>query len=145
MTNTPDALAQMIGAAQDAPAYFNKDSKIGDSITGIIRNVSVRQTRDFKTNKPESWEDGSPKQQIVVVLDSTDDKGEVTAHSVYVKWWGQRRKAFATAVVNGGSEAPEIGALLTVAFSGVEKATQKGMDDEKLFEYVYDAPEHNNE
>lgn len=136
----PNALAQMIGEAQDAPAFFSKESKIGDSIEGIISNISIRQTRDFKSKKPESWDDGSPKQQIVVIIDTTNSKGEIVSNSVYVKWWGPNRKAFASAVVEGGGVAPVNGGKLKVTFAEEIPSEEKGMDPQKIFTYEYTAP-----
>lgn len=138
-----NAIAQLIAEAQDAPAFFTKDSKIGDSISGTISAISLRQTRDFRTNKPEAWEDGSPKQQLVIVVDSTElesDKGDDGKRSLYVKWWGVQRKAFAKAITADGAEQPVIGGELTATFVGEEPSKEKGFDPTKLYEYSYVEP-----
>lgn len=136
----PNALAQMIGEAQDAPAFFSKESKLGDFIEGIITNISIRQARDFKSKKPETWDDGSPKQQIVIIIDSTNGKGELVSNSVYIKWWGPNRKSFASAVVEGGGVAPVDGGKLKVTFKEEIPSEEKGMDPQKIFSYEYTAP-----
>ena len=78
-----ESIAQLISEAQDATAFFTKESKVGDTITGTITAVSLRQVRDYITNKPNYWEDNTPQQQIVIVVDSDelatgdDDGGQV--------------------------------------------------------------------
>jgi len=139
--NMDNSLASMIEEAQGAPSFFGKDSKKGDSITGRIISWSIRQTRDFRTNKPETWEDGSPKQQVVIIVQSEklavgDDDGK---RSLYVKWWGKMRKDFAAAVTMGGYGDIAKDGVLTMAYSGDQPASEvvKGFDAEKYFSFVY--------
>jgi hypothetical protein len=131
----------MMAEAQDAPAFFSKTSNPGDTLTGVISSVSVRQTRHYKTNKPETWDDNSPKQQIVVIVDSTDRKtGETESKSIYVKWWGDNRKKFAAAIAAGGGAEPAIGGTFTVKYEGEGEQPDKDMDPPKIYEYAYTAP-----
>lgn len=142
MSNANDALAQMIAEAQDAPAFFTKDSQVGASVSGTITNISIRQVRDFKTRKPLQWDDGSPQQQLVVIADRTDSAtGEQTAFSLYVKWWGNRRKEFAKAILDAGVDVPEVGGTITATYTGDSDAPRDpGMDAEKLYSYSYVPP-----
>lgn len=139
--------SDLIAEASDAPAYFDADSAIGDTITGRITAISLRQTRDFKTKKPETWEDGAPREQFILVLNSDLHQHETDdgKRSVYVKWWGKWRKSFAKAFLDAaalhGSEAePEIGGTLTVTYVGEGEAPSAGMSPAKLFEYSYTPP-----
>ena len=53
-----------------------KPDTIGETLGGTIVAVEVRQMNDFTTGKPEFWDDGKPKNQLVVTVktgDKTDD------------------------------------------------------------------------
>lgn len=140
------SIAQMIAEAQDAPAFFGKESKIGDAVTMVIENISIRQTRDFRTKKPETWEDGSPKEQFVIIgksdtlAKSKDDDG---LRSVYIKWWGKMRKDFAKVIIESGYSEPAEGGTLTMRYSGEqpEAEVEKGFDAEKYYSFAYAGPE----
>ena len=64
----------------------------GTRVTGIIENVTANQVRDFQTKQPAFWNDGSPRLQVLVTIDTgiidpnvEDDDGRRT---VYIKGWG---------------------------------------------------------
>lgn len=135
-------IAALIAAAQSAPAFFDKNSKIGDRFYGPIVSVDLRQTRDPKDNKPQTWEDGSPMQQLVIIVEDgsgeVDEKGETAMRTVYVKWWGEQRKAFAKAIFDAGAEEPLPGGVLSVEYVGDgPKPKNKALNATKLYEYVY--------
>ncbi len=137
-----ESIAQLISEAQDATAFFTKDSKVGDAITGTITAVSLRQVRDYITNKPNYWEDNTPQQQIVIVVDSDElATGEDDGlRAVYVKWWGVWRKAFAKAITASGATEPEIGGILTVTFESEVPNKDTKMDAMKVYSYAYTNP-----
>lgn len=125
----------LIASAQDAPAFFDKDSKKGAKIAGFIQAIELRQTRDIKTKRPEVWEDNSPKQQFVIVVAPTDG---TEARTIYVKWWGEQRKAFAGAILASGSDQPKVGGLLSVEYIGEgDQPTDKALSPTKLYKYAY--------
>lgn len=111
----------------------------GDSVTGTVQNVDVRQVRDFDTGKPTTWDDGRPQEQIVITLSTslrdpeiTDDDG---TRSVYVKGWGDQLRAFRAAVKAAGGK-PEPGDTFTATFTGFgEKGPRGGFPPKK---YVYE-------
>lgn len=137
------SLAEMIAEAQDAPAFFTKESKPKDQIIGFVESWSIRQTRDFRTKKPESWEDGSPKQQIVIIVKSDDlAKGDDDGmRSLYIKWWGKMRKDFAKAITDSGNSDLAKGGLLKMVYIADQPASEveKGFDPEKYFTFAYNA------
>jgi hypothetical protein len=138
--STTQQIANLLAEAQDAPAFFTKESKPGATITGEISAISLRQTRHYRTKKPEVWDDNSPKQHIVVIVDSTDRKTGVTeSHSIYIKWWGASRKAFALAVSDDGGEF-NVGGNLTVKYVGEGDQPDPDMDKPKIYEYAYSSP-----
>lgn len=130
-----------IAAAKSAPAFFSKNSKKDDRVDLRITSISMRQTRDEK-NKPESWEDGTPKRQVVVTGDNLNagvegTKGhEQPAFTVYIKWWGAQRKNFAAACETAEMDEPLVGDILSVTYLGEgEKPANKMLSAEKLYQY----------
>lgn len=139
MTNVLPSLADLVavsGAA--APSYFNKDSKVGDSITGFVTDVQTRQARDPQTNKVRFWENGDPVIQVIVSLqtDAKTDENDDGVRSVFIKFWGVQRKALLEALKAAGQSDIIAGQKFTATFVGTEKATSKAMSDTKIFEYV---------
>lgn len=136
-------LSQMIASAQSAPAFFDKDSKKGSSIMGRIVSIEARQSIDPVTRKPETWDNsGDAKKQIVIILDSTnipnaesDDK-----RTVYVKWSGENRKAFAAACDDAKVAEPKVGDYFTASYEGEgAQPANKMMSPTKLFSYVIES------
>lgn len=135
--------AELIAEASDAPAFFDKDSAIGESVSGTITALSLRQTRDFKTKEPETWKDGTPRQQFVAVLQTTLNQfeGDDGKRSIYIKWWGSWRKAFAKSILTVNAEEPELGGSLRATFVGLDvEGAKDDMSPAKIFEYTYAAP-----
>lgn len=78
---------------------------IGETITGTIRNIATKQVTSFGSGQPEFWDDGNPKMQIVITIDSPDlPEGE---GSFYAKAWGADKQALAAAVAQTGLTADE--------------------------------------
>lgn len=84
-----------------------KPETVGETLGGIITNVDVRQMNDFTTSKPEFWDDGKPKNQIVVTVKTgvVDEDGQPEQGSVYIKTWGLQKQALMTAVKATGLDA----------------------------------------
>ena len=93
-------------------AKGHKFEQVGDSITGLITDITVRQATEFGTGAPQHFDNGDPKEQIVVTLKAEwigrgvngqvstgaefvptdeDDDGH---RAVYIKGWGPQRRAF---------------------------------------------------
>jgi len=134
-------LQEMFASAIDAPAFFSKTSIVNDSITGIIRAVSKRQTRNPKDNSLQYWEDGSPMEQVVVIVESAElaKSGDDGARTIYIKWWGDSRKGIATAVQEAGAVVPTRGDRLTVTYTGEgEQPKNPVLSKPKLYTYKYE-------
>lgn len=135
------SFGELFAEASDAPAYFDKDTTIGEVLEGEITALSLRQTRDHKTKKPEFWDDGTPRQQFVLVVNTgmIQFDGDDGKRSVYIKWWGAWRKAFAKAVLATAAE-PEIGGMLRAVYVGLGEPSAAGMSPAKLYDYEYQPP-----
>ena len=132
--NPLDALTTTSGKA-----FFNKDSIIGESVTGVIAEATVRQVNDFTTGKPKFWDDGNPVNQVVVSIDTDlrDDADDTGERTLYIKTWGSQWKALKEAVrVLGAhqlSDALKPGNVITQSFTGLGK-TGNGFD-EKIYTF----------
>jgi hypothetical protein len=113
---------------------------VGTSISGtIVRQPELRQQTDVTSGKPKFWDDGSPRQQVVVTLATNerdaalaDDDGE---RAVYVK--GNLTKAVREAVRQSGAKGLEVGGTLTVTYTGDGEASARGMNAPKLYSASY--------
>lgn len=129
------SISNMIASAVDAPAFFNKDSKVGATVTITVTATDVRQTRDPKDNSPQFWDDNTPMQQLVIIGNNAADGKPV---SIYIKWWGEQRKRFAKAIQDAGVAEPEAGDTLKVTYVGEgEQPKNKALSKPKLYDYVY--------
>jgi hypothetical protein len=127
-----------------------KFDQIGDTVTGVIISTDVQQQTDITTGAPLTWDNGDPRQQLVVRLqtsqrdpDNPDDDG---IRVVYVK--GSKKAgtcsmhdAVATAVRAAGGKGLEEGGTLTVTFVGEEPPSQRGLSPRKLWGAVYVQPD----
>lgn len=124
--NPPSAGDFLLGSG--AKGKSAKFPSIGSSITGTItRAPEVKQQVDPDTNKLDTWEDGSPKWQIVVTLQTDQRSPEIENDDglrfLYVR--GSRKPeslslhaAVAGAVQAAGADGLEVGGVLTVTYTG---------------------------
>lgn len=137
------AVKDLLSESLSTRAFFNKDSEIGDTVSGTILDAEVRQSRDFDDNKLEFWNDGSPVLQLVVNIqtDLNDPEGEDGdddgVRSIYVKWWGASRKALLRAIKDAGADDLETGATFTASYVGDGEQPDKKKSKPKLYAYGY--------
>lgn len=126
----PATTEELFGqAGGGAPLYFNKHSQIGDSVEGTVVESAPTQARDFETNAPKFWDDGSPMMQLVVTLktslrDATveDDDGR---RRVFLRWWGTDRANVIDATQRAGDQYVRDGAWMRVTYTGLGEAKGK--------------------
>jgi len=117
----------------------------GDRYEGEILSKSVRQQTDFKTKKPLFWDDGRPREQMVVSiqtdLDEPDEDGgeDDGVRNLYIKY--KMKEAVAKAVREAGEKKLEIGGWLAVECVGTEKPKTRGAQGAKLYEAEYEPPD----
>lgn len=109
-------------AGNSAPAFFTKDSKQGDTVSGVVEKIEVTQMRDFQTQQPAYWNDGKPKEQIHIIIQTSlrdpavdDDDGR---RSLWVKGWGLQLKALREACRQAGVKSPRVGDTVAERFTG---------------------------
>ncbi|UOE45910.1 hypothetical protein [Agromyces larvae] len=109
----------------------------GDTITGVITEVTTRQKTEFGTGKPQFWDDGLPQQQIVVTIQTTlaEDEDDDGLRAIYIKGWGAQLKAFRAAVQAAGAK-PEKGDDFTATFTGYGPKAPTGGFPPKTYQYA---------
>lgn len=125
-------------AGNSAKAYFGANSQPGDTVTGVIEKIETTQVNDFQTKQPAFWNDGRPKEQIHVIIQTQlrdpsvdDDDGR---RSLWIKGWGIQLKAFRDACRQAGVKIPKPGDTITERFVGL---VQRGDAPQppKVFEF----------
>ncbi len=110
-------------SGNSAKAYFDANSQPGDTVTGVIEKIEITQVNDFQTKQPAFWNDGRPKEQIHVIIQTQlrdpsveDDDGR---RSLWVKGWGIQLKAFREACMQAGVKTPKPGDTITETYIGL--------------------------
>lgn len=126
--------------------------EIGDKITGTIVSVKRVQQTDFTTGTPLEWNDGSPRMQTVVELqtDETVNGDDDGIRSIWLKGGrnfeaaeGEGKSgevALAEAAKAAGASSIDEHAKLTMAMTGRSKPTTRGYQPAKLYTGKYTAP-----
>ena len=111
----------------------------GTTYTGIITDVQMRQSRKYESTDLDTWEDGTPKMQIVITLttdyrDQAQQDDDGTRMSSINLWSGQK-KALVTACKAAGVTEPGIGQRFTVTHvTGIGNAKSP-----RVYEYTLTA------
>jgi hypothetical protein len=127
-----DDLDRMLSGGAKGAKFENP----GDTVSGIVDDVMIRQATEFGTGKPLTFDNGDPREQIVVVLKVDnhipEDENDDGFRAVYIKGWGQQRRAFIQATRDGGK--PVQGSRFTASFVRLEPSKAGGFPA-KVFEY----------
>lgn len=117
-----------------------KFSDIGAMVKGsVVRSESSQQT-DFATGKPLTYDDGNPKMQVVITLQTDDRDPSVSddngLRKLYVRVGSQMHKALAAALRAANSKL-EIGGTLAVKYERDEPSQTKGFNPAKQYVAQY--------
>jgi hypothetical protein len=113
-----------------------KDFTVGDSYTGTISGLRTVQVRNYDDpTKLEFWDDGKPKLQIEVTLDTdykdaTDDE-DTGERRVFL--FGQKLTAAKEEMKRKGMAKLEIGSEFTITLTGTKPAKNPRYNDVKLY------------
>jgi hypothetical protein len=112
----------------------------GDTARGTIVSLDMQQQRDFNTGLPVSWDDGKPKMQLRIVLetelrDNDQDNGQ---RAIYVK--GQLQQAVRDAIKTAGAQKIEVGGTLAVRYDSDGEPPKKGLNAPKQYRAKYEPP-----
>ena len=112
----------------------------GTTYTGTITDVAMRQSRKYESTELDTWDDGTPKMQVVLTLATdyrdqalgADDDG---ARMISINLWSGQKKALVAACKQAGVSEPQIGQTFTATHvSGIGNAKAP-----RVFEYVLTA------
>lgn len=109
---------------------------IGTTVTGTILDVERKQATDPANNTPQTWDDGNPKMQGIITLQTTlrEDAEDDGRRTVYIKMWGLQKQALMAASQAAGG-GPAIGDTFTATFTGLGKKTNPAFNAPKIYEY----------
>lgn len=134
---TTDVDTFLMGGAGRS-AQFKKH---GDLVEGVIMHAEVRQQTSFDDGSLLYWDDGKPRNQLVVTLQTEDheDDDDDGIRKVYVK--GQMTKAVQKAVLESGQRGLGNGGKLTVQYVSDAESKKKGMPGAKQYVAMYEPPQ----
>jgi hypothetical protein len=114
---------------------------VGTTVAGRIRHAEVAQQRDFDTGRLLTWDDGSPRQQLVVDVATgdrdparPDDDG---VRRLYAK--SNMLDAIRRAIRASGAQL-ENGGTLSVTYTGDGEPARRGLAAPKLYDATYQPP-----
>jgi len=125
--------------------WGGKGCGVGDSVTGIVVSAGKEQQRDFDTSALLEWDNGEPRMESVVVLETDlrdsemdHDDGKRALHlrggnyEVAEGAGVSGEKALLEAIQRSGLRC-EAGVKLTAKITGMAKVTGRGRNPAKLW------------
>lgn len=112
----------------------------GTVVVGYITHSEVRQQTDLKSGAPLTWENGDPRMQLIITLEteSRDDDDDDGLRTLYVR--GQMQKAVSEAVRKSGERGITNGGKLGVKFVSTAAPKTKGFNGAKQYTAKYVPP-----
>ena len=111
----------------------------GTTYTGIITDVSMRQSRKYESTELDAWDDGTPKMQVVLTI-ATDYRDQAQqdddgTRMISINLWSGQKKALVAACKAAGVTEPQVGQRFTATHvSGIGNAKAP-----RVFEYTLTA------
>lgn len=127
---------------------------VGAACDGEITDLTVRQQTDMQTGEPVFWQDGKPKNALVITVqtDAQDDEADDGKRTVWIRGGNfvaetgngtSSLTALKDALRNAGASDVEVGGTIRVAYTGIGKAKNKGFNPPKLYTITYATPARN--
>lgn len=115
---------------------------IGDSWTGQVVRAAKVQSRDFETREAQTWDDGSPKYELQVDIQtdvrSPDIAGDDGIRRLYVR--SNMLQAIRSAL-RAKKARLEPGGYLTVTYVNDGQSSRRGLRPPKLYSADYEPGE----
>lgn len=111
----------------------------GTTYTGIITDVTMRQSRKYESTELDTWDDGTPKMQVVLTI-ATDYRDQAQqdddgTRMISINLWSGQKKALVAACKAAGVGEPQVGQRFTATHvSGIGNAKAP-----RVFEYTLTA------
>jgi hypothetical protein len=123
-----------------------KFPKIGTIIGGVVVSAEVVQSRD-EDGELEYWDDGKAKQKVRIIVqteldEGPDDQGREDdgKRAIYVKWWGEQRKALIEALTKADADDVEAGGKFFAKYAADGERVKKAWSPTKEMRYRYKPP-----
>lgn len=117
--------------------------ELGATISGTVVGKLTAQQTDMDTGKPLTYDDGHPRLQVIVTLQTSLNDGDIVdddgRRRLFVK--GDMTRAVRDAVKATGRRKLDLGGELSVTWADEGVAPRKGLNKPKLYEAKYLAPE----
>lgn len=133
-------------ASSGGGARGAKFPEVGNVVGGKVISAEVIASRN-EDNEPEYWDDGKPKQKIRIIVqtdldEGVDDQGREDdgKRAIYVKWWGEQRKAFIEALTKAEADDVLPGGIFHAKFQSQGERIKKAWSPTKEMRYRYKAP-----
>lgn len=112
----------------------------GITAKGPIISLDMQQQRDFNTGIGMTWDNGDPKMQLRIVLetDQRDNDQDNGHRAIYVK--GQMQQAIRDAIKTAGAQKIEVGGILAVRYDSDGEPPKKGLNAPKQYRAKYEPP-----
>jgi len=114
---------------------------IGATVRGTVIRSEVAQQTDYASGTALTWDDGSPKMQVIITLQTderdpqiADDDGQ---RKLYVR--GQMQAAIREALRTAGAKL-EAGGLLGVQYIADKPSEKRGFNPAKQYQAQYQPP-----
>ena len=113
---------------------------INDRTWGDIVHAELRQQTSFEDQTPMFWDDGKPRMQLVITLQTTEqeDDDDDGVRKVYAK--GQMLNAIRAAIVKAGERQLRVGGQLLVQYVSDAEPKKRGMSGAKQYFAKYSPP-----
>ena len=136
VTTTYDPNAFLMGGGARSARF----ETVGDTVIGLVTSMEMRQQTDFKTNELLFWQDGNPRMQLVVTLETMarEDADDDGLRNVYIK--GQMQKAVADAIKRAGERGIGQGGKLGIKFVATATPTDPRLSGAKQYTASYAPP-----
>lgn len=143
--NLPDASDLLIGSS--VPTLSFKDTAVGEGYEGTVVSARTVQVRNYEDpTKLEFWDDGKPKLQIEVTLQTDyadptdpDDDGQ---RRVFL--FGQKLRAAQDEFRKKGLKKLENGQTFKIVLTGTKPSQNKRYNDVKIYSIEIDAATSNS-
>jgi len=119
-----------------SPSLSFKDVEVGHSYEGTIAELRAVQVRNYEDpTKLEYWDDGKPKMQIEITLQTdyadASDPDDDGRRRVFL--FGQKLRAAKEELAKKGFKTFEIGMGFKITLSGTKPSQNKRYNDVKLY------------
>lgn len=106
---------------------------IGTTHVGTITHLEARQQRDFDKNEPLTWDDGSPRMELVITIDNAGE-----SMRLFVK--GAMLSALRDEIRRVGVKKPEVGGKIAVKYSHDGENKNPKLNPPKMYQVAYEPP-----